>query len=147
MFSSTGLGGLWTMAPEGERKLSPAIWRKGRPSATSLMVKSNSLSHTKSIAGDALRLSSGLTATAAPTRPILIRGFISRKASATLRSEAKEGVEVCRTRSSYFDAIGKISARRRPAGGASTSLLSGTSAAGWANHVGYQKERTSRRAW
>jgi hypothetical protein len=29
----------------------------------------------------------------------------------------------------------------------SSSLLSGTSAAGWASHVGYQKLVTSRRAW
>src|SRR5262249_55417473 len=33
------------------------------------------------------------------------------------------------------------------AAGASMSVLSGTSAAGWASHVGYQNERTSRRAW
>ena len=32
-------------------------------------------------------------------------------------------------------------------GGASTSRLPGTSAAGCASHVGYQNERTSRRAW
>src|ERR1700688_1176489 len=40
-----------------------------------------------------------------------------------------------------------MSCRVRPAGGASTSLLPGTSAAGWASQVGYQYERISRRAW
>jgi hypothetical protein len=34
-----------------------------------------------------------------------------------------------------------------PAGGASISLLPGTSAAGCASHVGYQKDRISRFAW
>ena len=32
-------------------------------------------------------------------------------------------------------------------GGQSSSLLSGTKAAGWASHVGYQNDVTSRRAW
>src|ERR1700691_4384177 len=40
-----------------------------------------------------------------------------------------------------------MSSRVRPAGGASTSLLPGTRAAGWASQVGYQYERISRRAW
>src|SRR5260370_12730390 len=39
------------------------------------------------------------------------------------------------------------SPRVSPAGGASTSLLPGTRAAGWASQVGYQYKRISRRAW
>ena len=44
-----------------------------------------------------------------------------------------------------LDAVTASSPTR--AGGASISLLSGTSAAGWASQVGYQKLRISRRAW
>ena len=40
---------------------------------------------------------SGSTATLAPTRPILSPGLASFSASATLTSEAKDGVEVCST--------------------------------------------------
>src|SRR6266508_4666489 len=46
-----------------------------RPSATSLMVKSNSLRATKSTAGAASRLFSGSTATLAPMKPILMSGL------------------------------------------------------------------------
>ncbi len=45
-----------------------------------------------------------------------------------------------------FEAEPGGGARRSPAGGASTSRLPGTSAAGCASHVGYQNDRTSRRA-
>ena len=48
---------------------------QGLPSATSLMVKSNSLRATKSTAGPAMRLFSGSTATLAPMKPILISGL------------------------------------------------------------------------
>ena len=39
------------------------------------------------------------------------------------------------------------SASDKSSGGASIRVLSGTSAAAWASQVGYQNERTSRRAW
>jgi hypothetical protein len=68
-------------------------------------------------------------------------------ASATLTSEAKDGVEVCSTASSYSAASGSTWSSRSRAGGASTSRLSGTSAAGCASQVGYQNERISRFAW
>ncbi len=70
---------------------------QSRPSAISLMVKSNSLPATKSIAGELLRLASGSTATFAPTKPAFSCGLASLSASMTLTSEANEGVEVCST--------------------------------------------------
>ncbi len=78
----------------------PSIAAKSRPSATSLIVKSNSLRATKSIGAPFCRLSSGCTATLAPTKPIFSAGFASFIACATCTSEAKDGVEVCITQSS-----------------------------------------------
>jgi hypothetical protein len=68
---------------------------QSRPSAISLMVKSNSLPATKSIAAELARLACGSTATLAPTKPALRRGFAALSASTTRTSEAKDGVEVC----------------------------------------------------
>jgi len=90
---------------------------------------------------------SGETATWAPTKPMRRSGFSRFIASATLTSEGYDGVLVCRTASAKSRAIGRTSARPSPRAGASTSRLSGTSAAGCASHVGYQNERTSRLAW
>jgi hypothetical protein len=67
---------------------------QSRPSATSRQVKSNSLRATKSTAGPACRLSVGLTATLAPTKPIFTAGLMSFINCATLASELNDGVEV-----------------------------------------------------
>ncbi len=75
----------------------PSILDQSRPSATSLMVKSNSSRATKSSAEQASRLCIGSTATLAPTRPIFRSGFRSRSICTVLMSESKEGVEVCIT--------------------------------------------------
>jgi hypothetical protein len=69
----------------------------GRPSATSWIVKSNSLRATKLSARLARTEASGATATAAPTRPMIRSGFSALRASATRTSEAKDGVLVCIT--------------------------------------------------
>ncbi len=111
------------------------------------MVKSNSLPATKSIASDALKLPAGSTATFAPMSPAFKPGLTAFIASIALTSEAKEGAEVCATTRSKSRAVGASSASFRPCGGASTSLLPGTRAAGWASQVGYQNDRISRRAW
>ncbi len=63
------------MVPSPLRQDRPATLARSRPSATSLIVKSNSLRATKSIAGEASRLFSGSTATLAPIRPILRLGI------------------------------------------------------------------------
>jgi hypothetical protein len=110
-------------------------------------VKSNSFPATKSSAAQDPSEASGATATAAPTMPIINRGFSALSASATRTSPAKDGVLVCMTQRSYCRASGRISSSVSPSGGASTSREPGTSAAGWASHVGYQKERISRFAW
>ena len=111
------------------------------------MAKSNSAPATNSIAGEAASADSRATATWAPTKPMRSDGFASRSASATFTSCAKDGALVWSTARSYCRASGSTSSRLRPAGGASTRREPGTSAAGWASHVGYQNERTSRRAW
>ena len=54
----------------------PATSSSGRPSATSLQVKSNSLRPTQSMAGDAFNVSVGRTAACAPTKPILVSGLL-----------------------------------------------------------------------
>ena len=109
-------------------------------------MKSNSFRATKLSAGAAPSDSAGATATAAPTIPIISEGFSALRAVATCASEAKEGELVCITQRSYWRASGRMSSRDSPSGGASTSFEPGTSAAGWASHVGYQNERISRRA-
>jgi hypothetical protein len=73
------------------------------------MVKSNSLRATKSIAGEALRLASGSTATLAPIMPIFKLGLSALSASAVLTSTEKDGVEVCSTTRSRFTASGVMS--------------------------------------
>ncbi len=118
----------------------------GRPCATSCTVKSNSLRATKSSAALARSEGPGATATAAPTMPTVSWGFSAFSASATLLSPAKDGVLVWITQRSYCRARGRTSSSVRPSGGASTRRDPGTSAAGWASQVGYQKERISRRA-
>ena len=55
---------------------------------------------TKSIGAPWRRLSSGCTATLAPTKPIFSAGFTSFSAAATFTSEANDGVEVWITHSS-----------------------------------------------
>ncbi len=111
------------------------------------MVKSNSLPATKSRAGLARNDASRATATAAPTMPMSRRGFSALRASATATSPGNDGVLVCSTQRSYCRAKGRTSSRANPSGGASISREPGTSAAGWASQVGYQKERISRLAW
>jgi hypothetical protein len=69
---------------------SPAMSLNGLPSATSLIVKSNSLRPTKSISGDARRLPSGSTATLAPTIPILSDGLTSLSALTVPMSDEKD---------------------------------------------------------
>ena len=75
---------------------------QGLPSATSLMVKSNSLRATKSTARPAIRLFSGSTATLAPMKPILMSGLIALIISAVFTSDLNDGVEVCITTRSRF---------------------------------------------
>ena len=70
---------------------------QGFSSATSLMVKSNSLRQMKSITGASFRLSSPSTATLAPIMPIFSLGFAAFSARATFTSLSKEGTEVCMT--------------------------------------------------
>jgi len=135
------------MSPPGARKLSPSTWSSGRPSATSRQVWSNSSRVTKSIAFDARSDCSGRIATCGPTKPISSFGFTSFSASAVRTSEWNEGVLVCRKQTSKSRASGSTCSSVMSAGGASTSLLPGTIAAGCASQVGYQNERTSRRAW
>ena len=119
---------------------------KSRPSATSLMVKSNSLRATKSMALDAFSVASGSTATLAPIMPIFKPGLSALSASAVLTSEEKEGVDVCSTTRSCFPASGAMSWNFSRWGGASMSFEPSTSAAGCASHVGYQNDWISRRA-
>ncbi len=125
----------------------PSTSRSSRPSAISLIVKSNSLRATKSIGAPLTRLSSGCTATLAPTMPISSDGLASFSIAATLTSEAKEGVEVCITTMSRSRMSSRIGSMPIRAGGASISRLSGISAAGCASQVGYQNDLISRLAW
>src|SRR5262249_24348244 len=117
-----------------------------RPSAISLMVKSNSLRATKSIICDALRLPAGSTATLAPTNPALSAGLTALSALTVSMSEANDGADVCSTARSQSRAQPAICASFKRCGGASTNVLFSTSAAGCASQVGYQNERISRRA-
>ena len=66
MFSTTGRSAVGTITPSLLRQDTPLIVERFRPSATSFMVKSNSLRATKSMRGEALRLASGSTAIFAP---------------------------------------------------------------------------------
>jgi hypothetical protein len=68
----------------------------GRPSATSLQVKSNSLRPTQSMARDAFNVSAGNTAACAPMNPMVVSGRLALIASATRQSLRNDGVEVCR---------------------------------------------------
>ena len=79
--------------------------------------------------------------------PMTSAGFSARSASATMTSDWNDGVLVCITQRSYCRASGSTSWSVSPSGGASTRREPGTSAAGWASQVGYQKERISRLAW
>src|ERR1700691_4515510 len=135
------------MTPAAFRYDRPTILSHGRPSATSLMVESNSLRATKSIKGDALRLPAGSTATLAPTSPALSDGLADFSALMVAMSEAKDGADVCSTARSKSCAREVICASLMRCGGASISVLPSTRAAGWASHVGYQNDRISRRAW
>ena len=116
-------------------------------SATSLIVKSNSLRATKSITGPSRREPSASTATLAPIMPIFSAGLAAFIASAHFTSEAKEGTEVCSTARSKSFTMASTSASVCLCGGASIRRLFSTRAAGWASHVGYQNDLISRRAW
>ena len=70
---------------------------KSRPSATSLMVKSNSLRATKSSSSQAASEPAASTATLAPIMPILRLGLAAFSARTVFTSEANDGVEVCST--------------------------------------------------
>ena len=125
----------------------PLTSASGRPSATSAQAWSNSPTPTQSTAGAARRDASGSTAdVGADHAHAGALGFSRFKRSATRTSLPKEGVLVCITTWSYSRASGATCSTVRPSGGASTRRLPGTSAAGWASHVGYQNERISRRA-
>ena len=119
---------------------------RGRPCAISAQAWSNSPTPTQSTAPASRSEASGSTATWAPTIPTRSCGFSPFSRSATRRSLPKEGVLVCITTWSYSRASGATWSTVRPSGGASTSRLPGTSAAGCASHVGYQNDRISRRA-
>src|SRR5258708_2367095 len=106
------------MTPSALRYERPLIPLQGMPSATSLMVKSNSLRATKSTACPAMRLFSGSTATLAPMNPIFTSGLIALIISAVFTSDLKEGVEVCITTRSRFLSSGTMSSKFRPCGGA-----------------------------
>ncbi len=147
MVSRIGRSGLWVTTPRELRQLRPGICDQGWSSATSLMVKSNSLRATKSTAGASIMLRSGCTATLAPIRPALICGLAAFKASMVATSDLKDGTEVWATTRSKPLAMAVTSLSFCPCGGASTSLDFSTRAAGWASQVGYQKERISRLAW
>jgi hypothetical protein len=96
MSSSTARSGVRSTWPL-VRYDSPATRSSGRPCAISWIVKSNSLPATKSIARDACSACSRATATWAPTKPTRSAGLLSRSASATLTSWAKDGALVCST--------------------------------------------------
>ena len=100
MSSSVARSLLWMITPSLVAVGNPSTGAQSRPSAISLMVKSNSLRATKSITAPCARLSSGCTATLAPTKPIFSDGLAAFSASATFTSDAKDGVEVCITHSS-----------------------------------------------
>ena len=87
------------------------------------------------------------TAALAPINPAFSPGFAALSAAIVFTSEAKEGVDVCSTTKSKFLASATTSARDVRWGGASISLLSGTSAAGCASQVGYQNDLISRFVW
>ncbi|MGF6368721.1 hypothetical protein OKW40_001471 [Paraburkholderia sp. RAU6.4a] len=88
----------------------------------------------------------GSTATFAPTMPISSDGLRFLRSWANNASVGKDGVLVWITTSSYCEAMSRAASTDRPSAVASSTRLSGTSAAGWASHVGYQNERTSRLA-
>ena len=83
----------------------------------------------------------------APTKPMRTPGSAAFSAAAVCASWATDGVEVWMTISSWPAARRMTSSSVSSSGGASISVLSGTSAAACASQVGYQNERTSRRAW
>ncbi len=118
------------MTPLALRQLRPWICDHGTSSATSLMVKSNSLRATKSMTGASIMLRSGCTATLAPIRPAFRLGLAAFSASMVFTSERNEGTEVWATTRSKSLAMATTSARLWPCGGASTSLDFSTRAAG-----------------
>src|ERR1700735_435844 len=92
-------------------------------------------------------VTSGSTATWAPMKPTLTFGFCSLMRRAHSTSLGSDGVLVCMITRSCPTAVFSTSSVERPWGAASTSVLPGTSAAGWASQVGYQNDVTSRFAW
>ena len=122
----------------------PSTADQSRPSAISLIVKSNSFRATKSMGAPCAKLSAGCTATLAPTIPIFSDGLTAFSAAATFTSEANDGVEVCSTHSSKSFACFVTASIPIRAGGASISLLPGTNAAGCASQVGNQNDLISR---
>src|SRR6266446_4494737 len=101
------------MTPSWLRYESPLMSLQGMPSATSLIVKSNSLRATKSTARAAIRLFSGSTATLAPMKPIRMSGLAALIMSAVFTSDLKDGVEVCITTRSRFLSSGAMSSNFR----------------------------------
>src|SRR5207244_11681877 len=95
MFSSIVRASLCTILPSALRYESPAILLHSRPSATSLIVKSNSLPATKSMARDALRLPEGSTATLALMKPDLRPGLNDIMLLFALLLDVNEGTDVC----------------------------------------------------
>ena len=115
-------------------------------SATSAMVKSNSSLPTQSMAGDASALGwarhhRGPDETDVPVWILRLDGFGYLDIAV---ESGRAGVQDSQVMPAAERGYVGDSA---PAGGASTSKLSGTIAAGWASHVGYQYERISRVAW
>jgi len=146
MFSSVARASLCTMRVSALRYDSPEILLQSRPSATSLIVKSNSLPATKSTALDALRLPAGFDRHFGADQArfqVGVGGFerldrLDVGSKGRRRSVQNDKIEVAR---GCHD-VAEFQAVRR----ASMSLLPSTSAAGWASQVGYQNERISRRA-
>ena len=126
----------------------PATPASGRPWAISWMVKSNSAPATNSIAGEAASAPRARPPRAAPTKPIAQRRVL--RLAAPRPPSRRRRTTACWCASRRGRTAARAGARRRgvrPSGGASTRREPGTSAAGWASQVGYQNERTSRRAW
>ena len=80
----------------------------------------------------------------APTMPISTSGLASFNSSANFASVGNDGVLVCMITRSKPRAVARLCSTPMPSAGASSSFESGTSAAGCASQVGYQKDFTSR---
>ena len=76
--------------------------------------------------------------------PIITDGLRFFRSCANIASVGNDGVLVWMMTRSYCCAISSAASTDSPSAGASSTRLSGTSAAGCASQVGYQNERISR---